>query len=175
MLKRLGQVLVGTLGFVLAIPILLVPPPGDGNWLFFLAMFAKIGLGLALLLKSLDLYRRAAFPPDSPALSDPVAAWYCEQDEKLYRQTKLGWMAAQFLLLFMPVVVGFFLLAVLLRPFYATFRHPQPGLAVFAREGRQTLQFVIATLKGLFFLTLATLLGSSASLLTLVVMLSRGH
>ena len=73
MLRRLGLVLLGTLGFLLAVGIIMVIPPGDGNWLFWLCLVSKIPLGLLVLLKSFDFYRRAAFPPDSPALQDPVA------------------------------------------------------------------------------------------------------
>lgn len=171
MIRRLGQVLLGTLGFVAAIPIIMVPPPGDGNWVFFLALLGKLGLGLGILLLSLDQYRRAAFPPGSAALSDPVMVWLSAQEARLYGWSKLAWLASQFLMLFMPVLLTGIFLAVVLRPLYVTCSHANPSLALLRREGTQTLAFVLATLKGLFFLTLSTLLGSSAALITFVTIL----
>ncbi|MBT9582032.1 hypothetical protein IV102_01710 [bacterium] len=170
MLKRLSQVMLGTIGFVIAIPVIMFPPPGDGNWLFWVLLLGKMGLGLLILLKSLDLYRRAAFPPNSPALRDPVVAWFCEQDARLYKASKIAWVFAQLMLIFVPVFMLGFGLTILLRPAYVTLRHPQPGLGTFVVEGRRTLHFVLATVKGLFFLTLSTLMGSMAALITLAVM-----
>ena len=162
--------MLGTVGFVIAIPVIMFPPPGDGNWLFWVLLLGKMGLGLLILLKSLDLYRRAAFPPNSPALSDPVVAWFCEQDARLYKASKIGWVLAQLMLLFVPVFMVGLLLMILLRPAYVTLRHSQPDLGMFVSEGRRTLHFVLATVKGLFFLTLSTLMGSSAALVTLALM-----
>jgi hypothetical protein len=166
----MGLVLLGTLGFVLAIPTLMIPPPGDGNWVFWLLLLAKLGAGLLILLKSLDLYRRAAFPPDSPALRDPVVVWLGVQDQRLYRHSKLAWVVAQLLVIFVPLFMVGFLLLVLLRPVWFTLRHPEPSLSLLVREGRLTLHFVLATLQGLFFLTLATLLGSAAAMTTMGTM-----
>ena len=168
MLTRLAQVMGGTVGFVLAIPVLMVPPPGDGNWLFWLLLVGKMGLGLLILLKSLDLFRRASFPPDSPALKDPVVAWLLEREQRLYEHSKIAWMTTQLLLLFVPVFMVALMLGVLLRPFYVTLRHAQPSLTMLYAEGRQTFQFLLATFKGLLFLTLSTLMGSSAALLTMI-------
>lgn len=159
--------MLGTLGFVVAMPVIMVPPPGDGRWYFWVLLVGKMLAGLWILLKSLDFYRRAAFPPDSPALSDPVAAWFCAQDEKLYKKSKIAWNLAQLLLLFMPVFMLGFLVVVALRPIYVTLRHPQPNLSFFMTEVSQTLRFLIATIKGLFFLMLSTLMGAAAALTTI--------
>lgn len=171
MLKRLGLVVMGTLGFVLAVGIIMVIPPGDGNWLFWLCLLSKIPLGLLILLKSFDFYRRAAFPPDSPALQDPVALWWAAKEQQLYEQTKLGWVAAQFLFFFVPAFMLLFLAGVAARPFYVTVRG-QSDIGLRAELGR-TGKFLVSSAVGLFFLTLSTLMGSTAALGTIVFVLYR--
>ncbi|MBS2034069.1 hypothetical protein JST97_03725 [bacterium] len=171
MLKRLGLVLLGTLGFVLAVGVIMFIPPGDGNWLFWACILLKIALGLLILLKSFDFYRRSAFPPDSPALQDPVALWWCAKEEELYRQSKLAWMAAQFLFFFVPAFMLAFLLAVIIRPFYVTFQGTARG-GLRCELGR-TAHFLLTSAVGLFFLTLSTLMGSAAGLGTVAYILYR--
>ncbi len=171
MLKRLGLVVMGTLGFVLAVGIIMVIPPGDGNWLFWLCLLSKIPLGLLILLKSFDFYRRAAFPPDSPALQDPVALWWAAKEQQLYEQTKLGWVAAQFLFFFVPAFMLLFLAGVAARPFYVTVRG-QSDIGLRAELGR-TGKFLVSSAVGLFFLTLSTLMGSTAALGTIAFVLYR--
>ncbi|MBX3172245.1 MAG: hypothetical protein KF760_32875 [Candidatus Eremiobacteraeota bacterium] len=171
MLKRLGLVLAGTSGFVLAVGIIMVIPPGDGNWLFWLCLLSKIPLGLLVLLKSFDFYRRAAFPPDSPALQDPVALWWAEKEQKLYEQSRLAWLAAQFLFFFVPAFMLLFLVGVAARPFYVTLRGTSE-LGLRAELGR-TGKFLVSSAVGLFFLTLSTLMGSTAALGTIAFVLYR--
>lgn len=171
MLKRLGLVLLGTVGFVLAVAVIMFIPPGDGNWLFWLCILGKVALGLLILLKSFDFYRRSAFPPDSPALQDPVALWWCAKEEELYRQSKLAWLAAQFLFFFVPAFMLAFLLAVVIRPFYVTIRGGAQG-GLKSELGR-TAHFLITSAVGLFFLTLSTLMGSAAGLGTVAWILYR--
>ncbi len=171
MLKRLGLVLAGTLGFVLAVGVIMVIPPGDGNWLFWLCMLSKIPLGLLILLKSFDFYRRAAFPPDSPALQDPVALWWVEKEQRLYEQSKLAWVAAQFLFFFVPAFMLFFLAGVAARPFYVSWRGTS-DLGLRGELGR-TGRFLVSSAVGLFFLTLSTLMGSTAALGTIALILYR--
>ena len=171
MLKRLGMVMAGTTGFVLAVGVIMVIPPGDGNWLFWLCILSKIPLGLLVLLKSLDFYRRAAFPPGSAALQDPVALWWMERERKLYDQSKLAWLAAQFLFFFVPAFMLLFLAGVAARPFYVTMTgNSDLGLG---GELRQTGRFVVSSAVGLFFLTLSTLMGSAAALGTVGLILYR--
>lgn len=171
MLKRLGLVLLGTLGFVLAVGVIMVIPPGDGNWLFWLCILGKIGLGLLILLKSLDCYRRSAFPADSPALQDPVALWCCAQEQALYRRSKLAWLVADLLFFFVPAFMLAFLAAVAVRPFYVTFRGTDQG-GLRAELGR-TAHFLVTSAVGLFFLTLSTLMGCAAGLGTVALVLYR--
>ncbi|MFN8610765.1 MAG: hypothetical protein U0931_24705 [Vulcanimicrobiota bacterium] len=171
MLKRLGLVLLGTLGFVLAVLVIMFIPPGDGNWLFWMCILGKIALGLLILLKSFDFYRRSAFPPDSPALQDPVALWWCAKEAELYQQSKLAWLAAQFLFFFVPGFMLAFLLAVLVRPFYVSLRGTARG-GLRAELGR-TSHFLMTSAVGLFFLTLSTLMGSAAGLGTVAYVLYR--
>jgi hypothetical protein len=169
--QRLLWLTVGTLGFILAMPVIVIPPPGDGNWLFWSLLFGKVGLGMWILLKALDYYRCACFPPGSAALSDPVALWFLEREAALKKRSWILWFLSQILLLFMPVLMMGFLALVVARPFYATFRHPQPSFAFLWGEILATLRFLWASAKGLFFLTLATLLGSASALGTIALIL----
>lgn len=173
---RLARILVGTLGFILAMPLMVVPPPGLETWapwLAILALLLKVALGMLVLLKSLDLYRQAAFPPDSAALDDPVARWLAEKQEALRRRSWFFVLLLDLLILFVPLLMGFFLLAVLLRPFYVTLQQQPPSLEFLRQEGTLTLTFVLATLKGLFILTASTLLGAGLALMTLAFLLYR--
>ena len=171
MLKRLGLVLLGTLGFVLAVGVIMFIPPGDGNWVFWVVILSKIVAGLLLLLKSFDFYRRSAFPADSPALQDPVALWWSQKEQELYKHSKLAWMAAEFLFFFVPAFMLLFLLGVAARPFYVCAR----GTSEIGLRGEleRTGKFLITSAVGLFFLLLSTLMGSAAALTTIFLILYR--
>lgn len=171
MLKRLGLVFLGTLGFVLAVGVIMFIPPGDGNWVFWVVILSKTVAGLLILLKSFDFYRRSAFPADSPALQDPVALWWSQKEQKLYKQSKLAWLAAEFLFFFVPAFMLLFLLGVAARPFYVCARGTSElGLrAELARTGK----FLVTSAAGLFFLLLSTLMGSTAALATIALVLYR--
>lgn len=172
-MKRLGQVFLGTAGFILAVPIIVVFPASWDlqPWQVLLMLTAKIGLGLWILLKSLNLFKEACFPPGSAALEDPVVRWFVEKDTQLWKKCWPLWIVAQLMLLFMPMLMMAFLMVVALRPLYVTMRHPQPSLGLLRSEGTKTLRFLWATIKGLFFLTLSTLMGSSAALVTFVIVI----
>lgn len=165
--KRSGRVLLGTAGLAAAVPVIVVIPEliaRQAPWLAVLCIVLKIVLGTLLALASLHQYQLAAFPPGCEALQDPVVSWFTEKQAALWKKSKIAGICADVVVLFAPVLVVYFLGAVALRPVYATMRHPQPGPAVFFSEARQTGRFFWATAKGLFFLTLSTLLGATVSL-----------
>lgn len=170
MLLRLGQVLLATLGCVLAMPVMVVIPEVLADQHPALAVSAiavKVMLGLVLLMASFHLYLRACFPPGSAALDDPVAHWFSQQLEALRKRSGCLWLLAQLVVLFTPILLSVLFLLTLLRPFYATMQHSAPSLGVLFVELRRTGQFLWASAKGLFLLTLSTFLGAGSALLTL--------
>lgn len=176
MLLRLGQIALATLGCALAMPVIVVIPLAlaDQHPAVALSVIAlKVGLGLLLLMASFHLYLRACFPPGSAALDDPVAQWFGQRLELLRQRSGCLWLLAQLVVLFTPVILSVMFVLTLLRPFYATVQHPSPGLGVLWAELRRTGKFLWASAKALLLLTLSTLLGAGASLLTLLVLMQR--
>ena len=174
--KRLGRVLLGSAGLAAAVPLIVVIPEWvarQAPWLALLCIGAKIVLGTLLALRSLHQYQLAAFPPGCEALQDPVVGWFTAKQAALWKRSKVAGFLADIVILFAPVLVVYFLAVVALRPFYATWRSPQPGPATFLREARQTGRFFWATAKGLFFLTLSTLLGAGIALSIMAYLLYR--
>jgi len=159
-------------------PVIVVPPPGIESlapWQAILVIIVKVALGMLILLKGLDLFKVASFPPGSVALDDPIAGWFADKQAALRKRSWFLYMLMDFVLLFMPVLMGLFLLAVALRPIYVTLQQSPPTWEFFYVEGNKTVLFLMATLKGLFFLTLSTLMGSGAALLTLAYLMYRVH
>lgn len=171
-LKRLGRVVVGTIGFALAAPTMTLLPTRvmAGNAWDLLIIAAAIALGTVIVLASLRQYELAAFPPGCSALQDPVAIWFLTRQNQLWQYSKILWCFAHLFVLFMPVLMTAFLLVVALRPIYATLQHSQPSPGVFFEEFRRTARFFLATAQGLFFLTLSTLAGTG-TMLTLCFLL----
>ena len=174
MLRRLGQIVLATLGCVLAMPVIVVIPLAlaDQHPAVALSVIGlKIGLGLLILMGSFHLYLRACFPPGSPALDDPVAQWFSARLEQLRQRSGCLWLLAQIFVLFTPLILSALFVLTLLRPFYATLQHPTPGLGVLWAELRRTGRFLWASAKGLLLLTLSTLLGAGASIVTFIVLI----
>lgn len=170
--------MLGTLGFVVAMPVIVVPPPGIESlapWQAILVIVAKVALGMLILLKGLDLFKIASFPPGSVALDDPIARWFADKQAALRKRSWFLYMLMDFVLLLMPVLMGLFLLAVALRPVYVTLQQRPPTWDFFYVEANKTVHFLMATVKGLFFLTLSSMMGCGAALLTLAYLMFQVH